>query len=148
MPLNYSNFKSFSSKISRIFWSEQLFCMAFINYTERPISALGLAGEAGAGLIWVDFNLVMPQEAPIRWAVNSWAAQANHAHPTAHVKPRNWYDELDTMSLKKFFLQIHESFYVSKKSLLKAIGHCFMKVGLRDSKRASCFRFTLPLTEM
>ena len=59
--------------------------MAFINYTERPILALGLAGEAGAGLIWVDFNLVMPQETPIRWSLNSWAAQANHGHPNAHI---------------------------------------------------------------
>ena len=56
--------------------------MAFINYTERPILALGLAGEAGAGLIWVDFNLVMPQQAPIRWSLNSLAAQANHGHPS------------------------------------------------------------------
>ena len=49
MPLYYSNFKSFSfsDKISRIFLFEQLFCMAFISYTERPISALGLAWEAG-----------------------------------------------------------------------------------------------------
>ena len=39
--------------------------MAFISYTERPISALSLTGEADAGLIWVDFNLVMPQETPI-----------------------------------------------------------------------------------
>ena len=37
MPLCYSNFKSFRNKISRIFWFEQLFCMAFISYTERPI---------------------------------------------------------------------------------------------------------------
>ena len=58
--------------------------MAFISYTERPISALGLAGEAGAGLIWVEFNFVMSQQAPIRWALNSWAAQANHAHPNNH----------------------------------------------------------------
>ena len=85
MPLYYSNFKSFSNKISRIFLFEQLFCMAFISYTERPISALGLAGEAGAGLTWVDFNLGMPQETPIRWALNSWAAQANHGHPTGRV---------------------------------------------------------------
>ena len=68
--------------MSRIFWFEQLFCMAFISYTERPISALSLAGEAGAGLIWVDFNFVMSQQAPIRWALNSWAAQANHSHPS------------------------------------------------------------------
>ena len=46
------------------------------------IVALGLAREAGAGLIWVEFNLVMPQQAPIRWTLNSWAAQANHGHPT------------------------------------------------------------------
>ena len=43
--------------------------------------ALGLAGEAGAGLTWVDFNLVMSQQTLIRWALNSWAAQANHGHP-------------------------------------------------------------------
>ena len=36
------------------------------GYTERPILALCLAGEAGAGLIWVEFNLVMSQQAPIR----------------------------------------------------------------------------------
>ena len=30
--------------------------MAFISYTERPISALSSVGEARAGLIWVDFN--------------------------------------------------------------------------------------------
>ena len=48
------------------FLFEQLFRAAFISYTERPISALGLAREAGAGLIWVDFNFVMSQEAPIR----------------------------------------------------------------------------------
>ena len=47
------------------------------------ILALGLAREAGAGLIWVDFNFLMSQEAPIRWALNSWAAQANHGHPNA-----------------------------------------------------------------
>ena len=57
--------------------------MAFISYTERPILALGLAGEAGAGLIWADFNFVMTQQAPIPWALNSWAAQANHGHPSA-----------------------------------------------------------------
>ena len=82
MPLYYSNFKSFSNKISRIFWFEQLFCMAFISYTERPISALSSVGEARAGLTWVDFNFVMSQQAPIRWSLNSWAAQANHGHPT------------------------------------------------------------------
>ena len=36
-----------------------------------------------AGLIWVEFNFVMSQQAPIRWARNSWAAQANHGHPNA-----------------------------------------------------------------
>ena len=50
------------------------------------LTALGSAWEAGAGLIWVDFNLVMPQQAPIRWA-----AQTNHGHPrvtafTFHLK--------------------------------------------------------------
>ena len=25
----------------------------------------------------------MPQQAPIRWSLNSWAAQANHGHPNA-----------------------------------------------------------------
>ena len=85
-----------------IFWFEQLLlgkvgftalrtevvtlCMAFVSYTERPISALSLTGEAGAGLIWVDFNFVMSQQAPIRWALNSWAAQANHGHPNGHSK--------------------------------------------------------------
>ena len=43
-----------------------------------------LAGEAGEGLIWVDFNFVMSQQAPIRWSLNSWAAQANHGHPNEH----------------------------------------------------------------
>ena len=62
--------------------------MAFISYTERPISALSLAGEARAGLIWVDFNFVMSQQAPIRWSLNSWAAQANHGHPSTHW--RGW----------------------------------------------------------
>ena len=42
---------------------------------------MGLAREAGAGLIWVDFNFVMTQDAPIRWALNTWAAQANRGHP-------------------------------------------------------------------
>ena len=60
--------------------------MAFISNTERPISALSLAGEARAGLIWVDFNFVMSQQAPIRWSLNSWAAQANHGHPTDKKK--------------------------------------------------------------
>ena len=84
MPLYYSNFKSFSNKISRIFWFEQLFCMAFISYTERPILALSSIGEARARLIWVDFSFVMSQETPIRWALNSGAAQAYHGHPTLH----------------------------------------------------------------
>ena len=56
--------------------------MAFISYTERPISALSSVGEARAGLIWVDFNFVMSQQAPIQWSLYSWAAQANHGHPT------------------------------------------------------------------
>ena len=56
--------------------------MAFISYTERPILALGSAWEARAGLIWVDFNFLMSQQAPIRWSLNSWAAQANHGHPS------------------------------------------------------------------
>ena len=64
--------------------------MAFISYTERPISALGLAGEAGAGLTWVDFNLGMPQETPIRWALNSWGAQANQGHPNNHFIGRRY----------------------------------------------------------
>ena len=85
MPLYYSNFKSFSNKISRIFWFEQLFCTAFISYTERPISALGSAWEARARLIWVDFNFVMSQQPPIWWSLNSWAAQANHGHPNPHL---------------------------------------------------------------
>ena len=55
--------------------------MAFISYTERPISALSSIGEARARLIWVDFNFVMSQQPPIRWSLNSWAAQANHGHP-------------------------------------------------------------------
>ena len=38
--------------------------MAFISYTERPILALGSAWEAGAGLIWVDFNFVVSLQAP------------------------------------------------------------------------------------
>ena len=84
MPLYYSNFKSFSNKISRIFWLEQLFCTAFISYTERPILALSSAWEAG-GLIWVDFNLIMSQQAPMRWALNSWAAQANHGYPNGQL---------------------------------------------------------------
>ena len=82
MPLYYSNFKSFSNKISRIFWFEQLFCMAFISYTERPISALSSVWEARAGLIWVDFNFVMSKKAPIWWSLTSWATQANHGHPS------------------------------------------------------------------
>ena len=32
--------------------------------TETPISALSLAGEARAGLIWVDFTFLISQEAP------------------------------------------------------------------------------------
>ena len=63
--------------------------MAFISYTEKPISALGLAGEASAGTIWVDFNFLMSQQAPVRWALNSWAAQANHGHPSVGWKFQN-----------------------------------------------------------
>ena len=59
--------------------------MAFISYSERPILALSLTGEAGAGLIWVDFNFVMSQQAPIRWLLYSWAAQENHGHPNMGV---------------------------------------------------------------
>ena len=66
--------------------------MAFISYTERPISALSLAGEARAGLIWVDFNFVMSQQAPIRWSLNSWAAQANHGHPSAKLYQQGLYN--------------------------------------------------------
>ena len=61
--------------------------MAFISYTERPISALSSAWEARAGLIWVDFNFVMSQQAPVRWSLNSWAAQANHGRPIAQITP-------------------------------------------------------------
>ena len=82
MPLCYTNFKSFSNKISRIFLFWATLCTAFISYTERPISALSWAGEARAGLIWVDFNFLMSQQAPIQWSLNSWAAQANHGHPS------------------------------------------------------------------
>ena len=59
--------------------------MAFISYTERPISALSSDGEARAGLIWVDFNFVMSQQPPIQWSLNSWAAQANHGHPSSEA---------------------------------------------------------------
>ena len=52
-----------------------------LRFLSFGLMALGSAWEAGAGLIWVDFNLVMPQETPIRWSLNSWAAQANHGHP-------------------------------------------------------------------
>ena len=59
--------------------------MAFISYTERPTSALSSAWEARARLIWVDFNFLMSQQAPIRWSLNSWAAQANHGHPSVGI---------------------------------------------------------------
>ena len=29
----------------------------------------------------MDFNFLMSQQAPKRWTLNSWAVQANHAHP-------------------------------------------------------------------
>ena len=45
MPLYFSNFKSFSNKISRIFRFEQLFCMAFTNY-------LYWKANIGLGLSW------------------------------------------------------------------------------------------------
>merc|ERR1711923_394387 len=35
-------------------------------------------------MIWVDFNFVMSQQAPLRWSLNSWAAQANHGHPSIY----------------------------------------------------------------
>ena len=35
-------------------------------------------------LIWVDFNFLMSQEAPIDWALNSWTVHANHGHPNGH----------------------------------------------------------------
>ena len=55
--------------------------MAFISYTERPISALGWMGKAGGGLIWVVIFLVMSWEAPMRPASKSEAAHANNGHP-------------------------------------------------------------------
>ena len=55
------------------------------------IMALSSTGEARAGLMWVDFNLVMSQEAPMRWSLNSRAAQANHAHPKDH----DWARRID-----------------------------------------------------
>ena len=85
------NLPDFGKKTSRIWKKTQGYDVGPTRppksaHTERPISALGLAGEAGAGLTWVDFNLEMPQETPIRWSLNSWAAQANHGHPTAALK--------------------------------------------------------------
>ena len=49
------------------------------------IIALSLAGEASAGLIWVDFTFLISQEAPTHWALNSRAVQANHGHPSMHA---------------------------------------------------------------
>ena len=81
MPLYYSNFKSFSNKISRIFWFEQLFCMAFISYTERPILALGSAWEAGTRLIWSKPFIIGPEYSPIRWTAFWNRAHQKHGHP-------------------------------------------------------------------
>ena len=60
--------------------------MAFISFTERPISALGWMGKAGGGLIWVGFSLVVSQSTPMRPASKSEAAHANHGNPSAMVK--------------------------------------------------------------
>ena len=55
--------------------------MAFISYTERPISALGSAWEAGTRLIWSKPFIMGPEYSPIRWtAFWNWAHQ-KHAHP-------------------------------------------------------------------
>ena len=81
--------------------------MAFISYTERPISALSSVGEARAGLIWVDFNFVMSQEAPIRWSLYSWAAQANHGHPNVrspHLSHLSVQFQLHVFAKQSFFL--------------------------------------------
>ena len=87
--------------------------MAFISYTERPILALGLAGEADAGLTWVDFNLMMPQETPIRWALNSWAAQANHGPPNTCVISSRRLSE----SFQQFYCTSYKSWYLNTFSL-------------------------------
>ena len=65
--------------------------------------ALGSAWEAGAGLIWVDFNFVVSLQAPIQWSLNSWAAQANHCHPTDHL---TIYIIRMTLSLTPFGVQV------------------------------------------
>ena len=85
MPLYYSNFKSFSNKISRILSFEQLLYVALISWIAKVKMALCLVGKAGRGLIWVGFSSVVSQEAPIPLAPCSEAAQPNHANPIPHL---------------------------------------------------------------
>ena len=57
--------------------------MAFISYTERPISALGSAWEAGTRLIWSKPFIIGPEYSPIRWTAFWNRAHQKHAHPSA-----------------------------------------------------------------
>ena len=79
------------------------------GYTERPILALGSAWEASEGLIWVDFNLVMSQQTPIRWALNSWAALAYYGHPLLWVQegadPQELLGRISGKELCRIFLK-------------------------------------------
>ena len=59
--------------------------MAFISYTERPISALGSAWEAGTRLIWSKPFIMGPEYSPIRWTAFWNRAHQKHAHPNQCV---------------------------------------------------------------
>ena len=71
---------------------------------------MGSAWEARAGLIWVDFKLVMPQQGPIRWTLNSWAAQANHAHPSPQESSRVLFIDLDALVVILEVGEVDDSF--------------------------------------
>ena len=59
--------------------------MAFISYTERPISALGSAWEAGTRLIWSKPFIIGPEYSPIQWTAFWNRAHQKHAHPTVQL---------------------------------------------------------------
>ena len=58
--------------------------MAFISYTERPITALGSAWEAGTRLIWSKPFTLGPEYSPIRWTAFWNQAHQKHGHPSTH----------------------------------------------------------------
>ena len=60
--------------------------MAFISYTERPISALGSAWEAGTRLIWSKPFIIGPEYSPIQWTAFWNRAHQKHAHPNTQTK--------------------------------------------------------------